>query len=130
MSIKLDFMKGTIEQDVAYLGQRMLEGAIAAANQVAELVLGYAQVRVHVDTGTLRDSGRVERGIGPVYSLGHVVTVRVLFGGNQFTNPKTGKPCDYAAIVETKYPFLRPAWEDAKPEAIAILKRRVVEATE
>lgn len=127
MSIRLDFMKGTIRQDVAQLSQKMLQGGIEGLNQIADLLVGIAQVLAPVDTGTLRDSIRKETGTPQVLGLESKATIRVLAGGSQYINPRTGKPCTYAAIAEAKYPYMRPAWEQVRAEAIETIKARVME---
>ena len=72
--------------------------------QAAELVVGYAKIYVPVDTGSLRDSIRVERGgLGKRWR-----EVRVRAGG-YITNPRSGKLVDYAGYVEQKQPYLWPA---------------------
>jgi len=118
MSIQLDFEKGTVKQDVAAIPNKLLEGAEEAIMELAHLLCGLAQVRIRVDTGSARDSGRVERGGRTM----HWRQVRVRFGG-YVVNPKTGKLVDYAGILERKYPYLRPAWDDVRPQAEEIIRR-------
>lgn len=120
--LTLDMMKGTIRKDIAELPEKMLDSAYEELLQQAELMKGYAQVNVRVDTGALRDSIRIER-VGPTRHLHRMVRVRA---GGYKTNPKTGKIVNYAAIVELKYPYMRPAWEAIKPNINALIKRRVV----
>jgi len=86
--------------------------------ETAYLVLGLAQVHVRVETGSLRDSGRIERG----GKGSHWAEVKVRFGG-YVVNPKTGKLVDYASIIEHKYPYLAPAVREAAPEMLAIVNR-------
>ena len=90
--------------DLSSVPDKLLEAANEAALQVAHLILGVAQVGVRVDTGSLRDSGRIERGGEGKYWA----VVRVRFGG-YVVNPRSGKLVDYAAIVERRYPYLKPA---------------------
>ena len=113
-----DFNKGTIKRDIASIPTKLLEGAEEAIMEVAYLVLGLAQVHVRVDTGSLRDSGRIEKGGQGM----HWRQVKVRFGG-YVVNPKTNRLVDYAAIVEAKYPYLKPAWREAEAEAIQIINR-------
>ena len=116
--INIDLGSGTVKQDIADIPNKLLEGAEEAILQIAYLVLGLAQVHVRVDTGSCRDSGRVERGGQGM----HWREVRVRFGG-YVVNPKTGRLVDYAAILEAKYPYLRPAVNEVQPEALAIINR-------
>ena len=110
--------RGTIKQSIASIPNKFLEGAEEAIMEAAYLVLGLAQVHVKVETGSLRDSGRVERGGQGM----HWREVRVRFGG-YVINPKTGKLVDYAAIIEERYPYLRPAMREAEPEINMIVNR-------
>jgi len=110
--IHIDLNSGTVKQDVA------VEGAEEAIMQVAQLMSGLAKVHVRVDTGSLRDSIRVERGGQGM----HWREVRVRAGG-YIVNPKTGRLVNYAAAVEAKYPYMRPAWREVQPEALAIINR-------
>jgi len=116
--IKLDLYSPTIKQDIAAIPEKMLEGAFQAIMEAAYLVLGIAQVHVRVDIGSLRDSGRIERGGQGL----HWRQVRVRFGG-YIINPKTGKLVDYARIVEFKYPFLGPAVKEVYPQIRDIINR-------
>jgi hypothetical protein len=109
-----------IKTDLAVIPEKMLEGAFEAILELAQLMKGYAQVFVRVDTGSLRDSIRVERGgIGM-----HWRQVRVRAGG-YVTNPDTGRKVDYAGIVEKKYPYMRPALNQVRRQAILIMNRNV-----
>ena len=122
MSLHLDFNKGTVKQDIAQLPTKMLDYAFEVLIQQAELMKAYAQVNVRVDTGSLRDSIRLERGgVGK-----HWRVVRVRAGG-YVTNPKTGRIVNYAAVVERKYPYMRPAWYQVKDMIASMIKARVVE---
>lgn len=122
MSIRYDFGKATLKQDLARLPKEMLDAAFEELDQQAELIKGIAQVLVRVDTGSLRDSIRKERG-----GQGeHWRRVRVRAGG-YVTNPRTGKIVDYAVYVEQKFPFMRPAWEQIRANVESLIQRRVVE---
>jgi len=122
MSIRLDFSKGTVKQDVAAIPNKLLEGAGEAILEVAHLMAGLAQVHVRVDTGSLRDSIRVERGGQGM----HWREVRVRAGG-YVTNPRTRKLVDYAVAVEMKFPYMRPAWEQVRGQAEEIIRRICLE---
>lgn len=116
-----DFEKGTLKIALAELPEKMLDAAFEELDQQAELMKGLAQSYVRVDTGALRDSIRKERGgIGKRWRV-----VRVRAGG-YVTNPKTGRLVDYATIVETKFPFMRPAWQAVCKDIEALIRRRVV----
>lgn len=122
MSLRFDFSKGTLKQDLARLPKEMLDAAFEQLDQQAELMKGLAQVFVRVDTGSLRDSIRKERGgEGERWRR-----VRVRAGG-YVTNPKSGRLVDYAVWVEQNYPFMRPAYEQVKPNIEALIQRAVVE---
>jgi len=122
VSLRFDFNKGTLKQDLARLPQEMLDAAFEELMQQAKLMQGIAQVIVRVDTGSLRDSIRVERG----GEGEHWRRVRVRAGG-YVTNPVSGKLVDYAVHVERKYPFMKPAWDQMKGNIEMLIKRAVVE---
>jgi len=121
MSIRFTF-DGTIKQRLAELPEKMLDAAFEELDQQAELMKGIAQVLVRVDTGSLRDSIRKERG-GQGKNW-RVVTVRA---GGYVTNPRTGRVVDYAVVVEQKYPFMRPAFEQVRGNIESLIQRRVAE---
>ena len=117
MSFALDLQKGTVKQDIAEVPNKLLEGAFEAIMAAAHLMQGLAQVYVRVLTGSLRDSIRVERG-GESMSWRQV---RVRAGG-YVVNPKTGRLVDYAVIVERKYPYMKPAWQEVRPQVEEIIR--------
>jgi hypothetical protein len=122
MSIYFDFAKGTVKEDLATLPQKMLEYAFEVLMRQAELMKGLAQVYVPVDTGSLRDSIRVERGgEGEGWRR-----VRVRAGG-YVTNYRTGKIVNYAGVVEAKYPYMRLAFEEVKATIAEMIKANVVQ---
>jgi len=123
MSITLDFADPNIKQKLAELPEKMLEYAYQVIMEQAHLIVGLAQVYVPVDTGSLRDSIRVERG----GEGKHWRQVKVRAGG-YVTNPKTGNRVNYALYVETRYPFLQPAVEEVKPTIAGMIESRVVAA--
>jgi len=122
MSIKYDLSDSYLKEKLANLPEKMLEWAFEVLMKQAELMKGLAQVYVPVDTGSLRDSIRVERG-GESLNWRQV---RVRAGG-YITNPKTGRLVNYAAVVEAKYPFMHPAFEEVKPTIAEMIKVAVVE---
>ncbi len=97
-------MSTIIKQDLEMLPERIMNAAWEIIIQKITLAKGLAQVNVLVDTGSLRDSIRVERG----GEGQHWRQIRLRAGG-YITNPKTGRLVDYAVFVEEKHPFLRPA---------------------
>jgi hypothetical protein len=121
MSIKYDLSDTLVKEKLANLPEKMLEFAFEVLLKQAELMKGLAQVYVPVDTGSLRDSIRVERGGESL----HWRQVRVRAGG-YVTNPKTGRLVNYAAIVEAKQPFMRPAFEEVEPTIAEMIKANVV----
>lgn len=110
-TITLYMCNNALKTDLIDIPEKLLDGVFEALMQGAYLVKGLAQVYVRVDTGSLRDSIRVERG-GQGMKWRRV---RVRAGG-YVTNPITGRRVDYAGHVEAKYPYLRPAINDALPE--------------
>jgi len=122
MSIRYDLSDTYVKEKLANLPEKMLEWAEEVMLKQAELMKGLAQVYVPVDTGSLRDSIRIERG-----GMGlHWRQIRVRAGG-YITNPKTRKLVNYAAIVEAKYPFMHPAYEEVKPTIAGMIRANVVE---
>ena len=118
MSIRLDFESGTVKQDLAQLPEQMRQAALDAVDDAAEFMKMVAKANVLVDTGTLQRSIRKQRS--------HNV-VRVLAGGQAYINPKTGKPCTYAAIIEAKYPYMRPAFETVRHFIVEKIRAKVLE---
>lgn len=100
----------------------MKEWAFEVLMQQAQLMRGLAQIYVLVDTGSLRDSIRVERG----GEGEHWRQVSVRAGG-YVTNPKTGRLVDYAVFVEAKQPFMQPAYEQVRLTIIDMIKANVVQ---
>ena len=122
MSIKLDLMDPNIKQKLATLPEKMLEWAYEVLMAQAQVMKGYAQVYVPVDTGSLRDSIRVERGGEGL----HWREVRVRAGG-YVVNPKTGRIVNYALPVELRTPYMRPAFEVVRSTIREMIQAAVVE---
>jgi hypothetical protein len=120
MSINFDL--GQVKTDLADLPEKMLEYAFEVLMSRAELMKGLAQVYVRVDTGSLRDSIRIERG-GESKNWRRV---RVRAGG-YVTNPKTGRLVNYAAVVEQRFPYMRPAFDEVKGDIADMIRAKVVE---
>jgi len=123
MSIKYDLADTYVKERLANLPEKMLEWAFEVLLKQAELMKALAQVYVPVDTGSLRDSIRVERG-GESLNWRQV---RVRAGG-YIVNPKQpGHTVSYALFVEQKQPYMRPAFEEVKPTIAEMIKAEVVE---
>jgi hypothetical protein len=110
-----------VKVDLGFLPDEVLAAAFEALLEQAQLIKGLAQIYVRVDTGSLRDSIRVERG----GEGEHWRRVRVRAGG-YIVNP-TGKLVNYAGIVELRYPFMRPAFDEVRGSIIEIMKQKVIE---
>lgn len=111
----------TLKADLARMGDKMRAAALEVMYQQCGLIRDLAKIYVRVDTGSLRDSIRLERG-GPGRD-----TMRVRAGG-YVVNPNTGRLVDYAAAVEAKYPFFQPAIASVRPMIREMIKAGVVEA--
>lgn len=120
--IKLDFTDPALKAKLANLPEKMLEYAEEVLLSQAHLIVGLAQVNCPVDTGSLRDSIRVERGGQGLYWR----QIKVRAGG-YVTNPKTGRLVNYAAYVEQRTPFLLPAIEEIKPVIQEMIRAGVVQ---
>jgi len=117
--IRLDCDRGVAKRDIAEIPNRLLEGAEQAILEAAHLMSGLAKVYVRVDTGSLRDSIRVER-TAPTRHNHRQVRVRA---GGYIVNPDTGKLVDYAVVVEVKYPYMKPAWYEVRSQVERIINR-------
>lgn len=120
--ISWDLSDPNLKTKLASLPKDMADWAEEVLLSRAELMRGLAQVMVLVDTGSLRDSIRVERGgIGMYWR-----EVRVRAGG-YITNPKTNRLVDYALYVELRQPFMQPAWEAVKDDIERMIRANVVD---
>lgn len=127
MSIQLNLSDPAVKARLAELPQKMTDYAFEVLLKQAHLIVGLAQINCPVETGSLRDSIRVERGgVGLRWR-----EVRVRAGG-YITNPDTGKIVDYAKFQEfgTKYIsaqyYLTRAVEAVQPTIAAMIKSEVV----
>jgi len=120
MSIHYDL--DTVKIALAELPEKILDWAEEVLVQQAELIVGLAKIYVRVETGSLRDSIRLERG-GEGMNWRRI---RVRAGG-YITNPKTGRLVDYARLIEHKFPFMTPALNEVKPTIAAMIKAKIVE---
>jgi hypothetical protein len=121
-TINLDLSDPNVKEKLAVLPQKMVEWAEECLLEAAHLMVGLAQVRVPVDTGSLRDSIRVERGGQGMYWR----EIRVRAGG-YITNPKSGKLVDYAVYVEATQPFMLPSYLDVKDQLELMIRNNVVD---
>lgn len=128
MNITLDLADPNVKQRLAELPEKMVEYAFEVLLKQAELMRDLAKVFCPVDTGSLRDSIRVERGgEGKAWR-----EVRVRAGG-YITNPRTGRRVDYAAYQEygTKYltprAFMAAAYDVVKPTLDLMIQNEVAE---
>lgn len=122
MSIILSIDDPNIKQKLATLPEHMIEWAEEVLMDRAHYMRDIAQVLVRVETGSLRDSVRVERGGKGQFWR----EVRVRAGG-YVVNPKTGRLVDYAIFVENNYPFMAPAFLQVKNEIAYMIKSLIVE---
>ena len=111
MALSLYICNPALKADLMDLPLDLLDATFNYLMEAAQLIVGLAQIRVRVDTGSLRDSIRVERGGEGQYWK----RVRVRAGG-YIVNPDTGKLVDYAGHVEKKYPYLRPSILEVLPQ--------------
>jgi hypothetical protein len=131
LSIKIDLSDTYVKDKLAVLPEKMLEYAYEVMMDQAHLIVGLAQMYVPVDTGSLRDSIRVERG-GENLNW-RQIKVRA---GGYVANPKTGRFVDYAVFQEkgTRYIpgtfFLTLAVQEVAPTIKAMIEAKVVEKTE
>lgn len=88
-----------------------------AAIRMRELAKTY----VRVDTGSLRRSIRIER------KAKHHLAVRA---GGFITNPKSHRIVDYQSIIEAKYPYLQPAYDQVLPMLDAEIDDLMLRLTE
>ncbi len=122
MSIKLDVTDTYVKAKLANLPEKMLEYAYEVLMGQAHLIVSLAQVYAPVDTGSLRDSIRVERGGEGLQWR----QIKVRAGG-YVTNPKTGKLVNYALVQELRTGFMRMAVGEVTPTIATMIEARVVQ---
>jgi HK97 gp10 family phage protein len=128
MSINLDIFDPNIKTKLATLPEKMLEYAEEVLLKQAQLMRDLAKIYCPVDTGSLRDSIRVERGGSGLRWR----EVRVRAGG-YVTNPNTGRKVDYAYYQEygTRYMvakmFMQMAYLQVQPSIEAMIKAEVAQ---
>jgi len=106
-----------LQKDIVNLRHILMSEPLRILIDGANQIVNFAQSIVRVDTGTLRSDIRVE----VRQSTATITSVAVAAGGTQ-TNPKTGLICNYAQIIERKYPYLAPAMELVRPQITANLE--------
>jgi hypothetical protein len=121
-TIYLDLASPNVKQQLAQLPEKLVEYAFEALIKQAELMRDLAKVYCPVDTGSLRDSIRVERG-GESKGWREV---RVRAGG-YIINPKTGRRVDYAFYQEAARGFMAAAYAEVQPTIVDMINANVVE---
>ena len=102
------------------LEELMRDATLEELNSSADQIKQLAKQLVRVDTGSLQRSIRKERGgVGARWAK-----VRVRAGG-YVTNPKTGLLVNYASIIESKYPFMMPAWLIVREGMVERIEQRI-----
>jgi len=117
-TIRFNSLRDLMQADLAQIPEKMKQAGLEALNEAADFMIVLAQGYVLVDTGTLQRSIRKEH-------EGDVI--RVLAGGYSFINPKTNKYCNYAVFIESKYPFMRPAFESVRSFITEKIRQKVLE---
>lgn len=108
-----------VVQHLSEVPDKLLEGGEEALVETAHLMVGYIQVTARVDTGSYRDSARMER--VPARAAQRVIRVRV---GGYVVNPKTRRLVDYATFLERRYRTVENAWEQVRGQVEAIIRRK------
>lgn len=122
MSIIFDIDDPALKVKLATLPEKMADYAFEVLIQQAELMKGLWQIYINVDTGSARDSIRIERGgKGQAWRQ---VSVR---GGGYVVNPKTGRRVDYMPIIEAKYGAGYRAFNEVTPTIAEMIKANVVQ---
>lgn len=110
-----------VKDKIAQLPEKMIEWASEVLKEQCDVIVGLAKIYVAVDTGSLRDSIRVERGGEGLHWRGF----RVRAGG-YIVNPRTNRLVDYAVFVEESQPFLGPAVESVKPTIAEMINEKIL----
>jgi len=114
----LDFEKGVVKFDMsAVLAEALKDATLEVVDEAADFMVHTAKILVRKKTGTLEKTIRKERS-------GDIIRVRA---GGFYVNPHTHKLCDYALIVELKYPYMGPAWRIASMGIEEKIKARAIE---
>lgn len=113
----MNFGTGRTYATLGQIPEVARKAGLQALDEAADFMKMMAKNYVRVDTGTLRNSIRKHRTHN---------RVQVIAGGRSYVNPKTTKPCNYAALIEFKYPYMRPAYESVKPDLIRKIRENVI----
>ena len=115
------FNDGTLAVYLSTLPDKMKEAGVRVLDRSTDHIVDLAKQIVRKDTWTLHSTIRKVR----IGETGFLVTA-----GGQEVNPKTGKPCHYAAAVERKYPYMRPAVDMIKPTIATEMEMEVMKSIE
>lgn len=96
----------------------LTQGTLEALDVIADLLVELIKQNVNVDTGTMRGSVRKE-------TVDDMISV--IMGGDEFINPKTGKPCNYAPAQEAINPTFEPALDFLKDDIATLIEQRVLQ---
>ena len=120
-TITIDWSKGTVKAQLAVLAEKMSDAAFEALDEGTDFIVMMMKTLVLVRTGTLQKTCRKERS-GKGY---RTIVVRA---GGYYTNPETGRICDYAHWVEMRSPFVAPSIAMVDNYIKSLIGQRVVEA--
>jgi len=113
-TLRLEFdAKGVVKLEG--LAELLKNATLEELDSTADQMKHVAKSLVRVDTGSLKQSIRKER-------RGDRISVRA---GGYVTNPKTGQLVNYASIIESKYPFMMPAWLMVREGIVERIQERV-----
>ena len=114
-----------LEDKLSRLDEKLKQALEEALEEIAEKIRDDAKDLAPVDTGSLRESIRVEKEGD--------LQVSVIAGGGGVINPRTGREVDYAGYVEfgtsrmSPQPYMQPALEKNRDEILRIIERKVLE---
>ena len=118
--LRFDWGRGALEQDIAQLPEKIYATALEVIRDRAELMRDLWKINARVDTGSYRDSIRMQwQGTGR--------RICVVRAGGYIVNPKTGRLVDYAAILEAKYHTGQQAYDAAFAEIEMMIESRVAQ---
>lgn len=104
VNINIDFEQlkksGLTPEDATRL---LREGIFEAVDIIADLIVALAKQRARKDTWTMHRSIRKE--------IVSDTVISVVAGGDEYINPKTKRPCDYAPYQEAYNQFMSAPME-------------------
>ena len=114
-----------------FIASRITPAVTASVQAAAQVILDGSQVLVPVDTGELKASGRMEvdesgRTARVIYDAGHAAYVE--FGTGQAGAASAGAgggPYDPNWPGMAAQPYLRPAYEEAKPVILDLFRSNI-----